>query len=74
MRQVIYSTKRIGEPSSKYGYQPELFEQDVRKHQEEAEQRYFNFLQWVHANEMTPEQVRQLFIRFYDDYIKERNT
>lgn len=36
-RHKITTARRVGEPSSKYGYQPELFEQDLADHAAENE-------------------------------------
>lgn len=35
---IIRTSKRVGDPSSKYGYNPEQFDADIAKHREEAEQ------------------------------------
>ena len=38
-RHKITTARRVGEVSSKYGYQPELFERDLEQHAAESEAR-----------------------------------
>ena len=67
---------RVGDPSSKYGYQPELFEEDIKKSMEKAEALWREFKAWMEDRGVTPEVLRRLFVRLYDEFLndEEANT
>lgn len=59
---------RVGEVSSKYGLRPDLFEKDVKAHAEEAEREWQDFKTWMLNRQITPERLRYLFLRLYEEY------
>lgn len=61
---------RVGEVSSKYGLRPDLFEADVQAHAEEAEREWQDFKAWMIERQITPERLRFLFVRLYEEYIE----
>ena len=68
--------KGIGDPSSKYAFDRDgkQFEADIQRHMERAEKLYSDFKKWMITNEVIPDECRGLFIRFYDEFIREDNT
>ena len=61
---------KVGEVSSKYGYPGgwEQFERDMAQHREKAEALYADFVEWMKSRNATPQDVRQLFTRFYEEF------
>lgn len=59
----------IGEVSSKYGLRPDLFEADVQAHAEEAEREWQDFKAWMMERQITPERLRSLFVRLYEEFL-----
>lgn len=61
---------KVGEVSSKYGFPGggEAFERDIVQHLEEAEALYQDFVEWMKSRNVTPEDVRRLFTRFYEEH------
>lgn len=61
---------KVGEPSSKYGYPGggEQFERDIAQRKEEAEALYLDFVEWMKSRNASPEDVRRLFTRFYEEF------
>ena len=64
------TTKNVGEVSSKYGYQPEKFEEDMKRHAEEAKQLYEDFRNWMIEKDVDPREFRWMFAQYYDEFIK----
>lgn len=64
----------IGDPSSKYAFDKggKQFEADIQRHFDEAEQLYSDFKEWMKSKNVTPEQFRSLFSKYYDEFIKGR--
>ena len=62
----------IGEPSSKYGYDRDgsMFEADIKRHIEENERLYKEFVDWMKERNVDPETVRRMFIKFYYEFIE----
>lgn len=60
---------RVGEVSSKYGYQPENFWRDLQLDQERAEARWQEFRAWMIERQVDPETLRYLFVRLYDEFL-----
>ena len=60
---------RVGEVSSKYGYQPELFERDLEQHAAESEALWQDFRAWMIERKVDPERLRFLFLRLYEEFI-----
>lgn len=65
----VMRNRRIGEPSSKYGYQPEQFERDLQAKYERSETLWENFMQFVKDNDMSLCDVSQIFRRFYKEFM-----
>lgn len=68
-RHKITSSRRVGEVSSKYGYQPELFERDLEQHAAESEALWKEFRAWMMDRQMDPEKMRYLFLRLYEEFL-----
>lgn len=68
MSKYRIQTRRVGEPSSKYGYCPEQFERDVQAHHEATEILYADFKQWMIDRNVTPDEIRPLFLRFVKEF------
>ncbi len=62
----------VGETSSKYGYSngDELFEQDIKRHIEEYESLWEEFVTWMKSKDVVPMKFRYMFMRYYDEFIK----
>lgn len=69
-RHKITSSRRVGEVSSKYGYQPELFERDLEQHAAESEALWKEFRAWMMDRQMDPEKMRYLFLRLREEFLK----
>lgn len=69
----ILTSRRVGEVSSKYGYSSggDLFEQDLQKHYGEHEALYAEFKAWMKSKNVDPRMFRELFLRYYDEFIEE---
>lgn len=68
-RHKITSSHCVGEASSKYGYQPELFERDLEQHAAESEALWQEFRAWMIERKINPERLRFLFLRLYEEFI-----
>lgn len=68
-RHRISTSQRVGEPSSKYGYQPELFEKDLERHAKEAEALWADFKGWMMERNVTPDELRGLFLRLWEEFL-----
>ena len=69
-RHKITSSHRVGEVSSKYGYQPELFERDLEQHAAESEALWREFRAWMIERKINPERLRFLFLRLWEEFLK----
>lgn len=69
-RHKIAVSRRVGEVSSKYGYQPELFERDLEQHAAESEALWQDFRAWMMDRQMDPEKMRYLFLRLREEFLK----
>jgi hypothetical protein len=69
--QKVY--RNVGELSSKYAYDKDgkQFEADVQRHIDENEKLYKEFKMWIKRKNVTPEKFRSLFVRYYEEFIKE---
>lgn len=63
----------IGDPSSKYGYDKDgkQFEADIQRHIDESEKLYSDFKEWIKSKNVTPDKFRDLFRRYYEEFIEE---
>lgn len=71
-RYKIQTTRHVGEPSSKYGYQPELFDRDLRKRTTESESIWKEFRAWMIERKVDPEKLRYLFLRLHEEFLNDR--
>lgn len=69
-RHTIRPSRHVGEPSSKYGYQPELFERDVERRQQESEVLWQEFRAWMVERKVDPEKLRYLFVRLWEEFLQ----
>ena len=60
---------RIGEVSSKYGYNPGQFDQDLEARKARSDALWSDFLGWVKAHGLTPEDARGLLLRLREEYL-----
>ena len=69
---TIRTFNRIGDPSSKYGYDRtgEQFERDIRANMERAEKLWSDFVGFMQAQEVDPVEFRALFARYYEEFIE----
>ena len=60
----------VGEVSSKYGYDKDgsQFEADIKAHQERSEALYKSFVEWMKAQNVVPDDLRYIFVRYYEDF------
>lgn len=68
----VMRKRKIGEPSSKYGYNPDKFEQDIRESVKRTEQLYADFVEWMQSKNVTPDDFRFLWHRYHSDFIARR--
>jgi hypothetical protein len=59
---------RVGEVSSKYGYNQEQFDKDLEARKDRSDALWVDFLEWMKLHGITPEDARKLIIRLYDEY------
>jgi len=59
---------RVGEVSSKYGYQPERFDKDLEVCKVRADALWAEFNRWMIERSVTPDEARRLFVRLYEEY------
>lgn len=70
-RKTIIKRHRVGEVSSKYGYNPEQFNKDMEARKARSDALWADFLEWVEAHEITPDDARGLFRRlFFEEYLE----
>lgn len=67
---VARGFKRVGDTSSKYGLNPEKFDEDIKRNKEETEKLYCEFIEWIREKKIDPLKFRRLFMRYYEDFIK----
>lgn len=70
-RHRISASRHVGEPSSKYGYQPELFDRDMERHQREGEALYLEFRAWLIEHKVDPETMRRMFVQMYEEFLND---
>lgn len=69
MRQWI-KNHRVGEVSSKYGYNPEQFDKDLEERKARSDMLWNDFVHWLKLHEITPDDARGLFRRLYEEYLE----
>lgn len=62
----------IGDPSSKYGYDRtgEQFEKDVQANRERSEANWKAFVEFMQSRKVDPRQFRDMFIRYYEEFLE----
>lgn len=67
------SYKSVGDPSSKYGYDKNgvQFQADIQKHIDDYEKLYEDFKEWMKCKNVTPDAFRNLFKKYYEEFIGE---
>ena len=62
----------IGDPSSEFGYSNggKRFNQKLQQREERAERLWNAFVQFMHEHDATPGEFRNIFTRYYDEFIK----
>lgn len=60
---------RVGEVSSKYGYNPELFDKDLEDRKARYDVLWSDFLEWMKLHKITPDEARVLFRRMFEEYL-----
>ena len=70
-RVIRPTTKRVGDPSSKYGYDPngEQFEADLKAHEERYNFLWNEFISFMKSHNVTPSELRSMFTRYYEEFI-----
>lgn len=61
---------RVGEVSSKYGYNPEQFDRDLEARKAHSDALWEDFQKWMKRHEITPDEARVLFRRLFEEYLK----
>ena len=71
-RVVRPTTKHVGDPCSKYGYDPngEQFEKDIQAHAEHGEYLWNEFIEFMKSHNVTPSELRSMFTRYYEEFLK----
>ena len=55
--------------SSKYGYNPGQFDQDLEARKARSDALWEDFLGWMKLHGITPDETRWLFRRLFDEYL-----
>lgn len=63
----------VGEPSSKYGMNPDQFTEDMQTHERKTEELYEQFKQFMLEVDASPDTFRYLFHRYYDEFIARKD-
>lgn len=65
----ITTSRHVGEPSSKYGYQPDQFDRDMEHHLQKSEELWQEFRGWMMEHQVDPEKLRYLFLRLWEEFL-----
>lgn len=68
-RHKITTSRRVGEPSSKYGYDPDQFDRDMERRKRESEALYQEFRAWMMERKVDPEKLRYLFLQLWEEFL-----
>ena len=65
------TTRCVGDPSSKYGYDPtgERFNADIQAHIDRGEYLWNEFVEFMKSHDATPSEFRSMFIRYYEEFL-----
>lgn len=66
------TTRHVGEPSSKYGYDRngEQFNADMQAHEEKAKFLWEEFVKFMKSHDVDPRCFRELFLRHHDEILE----
>lgn len=69
----IAASGKVGETSSKYGMPNggELFEADMKKHEERYKFLWNEFVSFMKSHNATPDEFRGMFRRYYEEFIEQ---
>lgn len=69
---TMYTCKprRVGNPDSKYAYDYDgsKFQADIEASKAKAEKLYADFRQWMIDRNVTPDEIRPLFLKFIEEF------
>lgn len=70
-RVVRPTTKNVGDPCSKYGYDRngEQFEKDIQSHIDRGEYLWNEFVEFMKSHDATPSEFRRMFTRYYEEFL-----
>ena len=71
-RVVRNTTKNVGDPCSKYGYDRDgsQFEADIKAHEERYNFLWDEFVGFMKSHEVAPSELRTMFTRYYEEFLK----
>ena len=66
------TTRNVGDPCSKYGYDRtgKQFEADMKAHEERGLFLWGEFVDFMKSHDVTPAELRSMFTRYYEEYLK----
>lgn len=70
-RIIRQTTKNVGDPCSKYGYDRtgEQFEADIKAKYERGEFLWNEFIAFMKAHNVTPSELRTMFTKYYEEFL-----
>lgn len=70
-RIIKHTTRNVGEPSSKYGYDRggKQFEADIQAHRDRSDFLWSEFVRFMKDHQATPEEFRGMFLRYYEEFL-----
>lgn len=70
-RVIRNTTKNVGDPCSKYGYDRngEQFERDMQAHAERYEWLWNEFVSFMLSHDVRPDELRSMFTRYYEEFL-----
>lgn len=65
------TTKNVGDPCSKYGYDRggKMFNEDMKRHKERYDFLWSEFLNFMVLHKVDPRNFRKMFSRYYEEFI-----
>ena len=64
---IVSKGKRIGNPDSKYGYQPWKLDEDIQKTIEKSKLVKDALMKWIQEHRLVPSQVRRYFVAVLEE-------
>lgn len=67
----VADKNKVGETSSKYGYQGggERFISDLQEHEKRHEFLWGEFVKFMKSNNVRPSELRAMFTRYYEEFL-----